>query len=139
PSRRQQGTLMGCPNIQGGVNFMPTSYSLRTHLSYGGAIEGCSNITPDPSNDASGDYWLGGKYANAEDVKGSVTLMDPSTGKKVAQQLTDHGVASGVTRTAGGLVFTTTTDGTIYALDDQTLKPLWSFNTRPFTSPPPMP
>ena len=64
--------------------------------------------------------------------------MDPSTGKKVAQQLTDHGVASGVTTTAGGLVFTTTTDGTVYALDDQTLKPLWSFNTGSFSSAPPM-
>jgi alcohol dehydrogenase (cytochrome c) len=34
PSRRQQGQLMGCPNIQGGVNFMPTSYSHKTHLTY---------------------------------------------------------------------------------------------------------
>jgi alcohol dehydrogenase (cytochrome c) len=138
PSRRAQGQLEGCPNIQGGVNFMPTSYSLRTHLSYGGAIEGCSNITPDPSNDASGDYWLGGKYANAEDVKGSVTAMDPSSGKKVAQQPMDHAVYSGVTSTAGGLVFTTTTDGTVYALDDETLKPLWSFNAGSFSSAPPM-
>jgi alcohol dehydrogenase (cytochrome c) len=138
PSRRAQGQLMGCPNIQGGVNFMPTSYSLRTHLSYGGGIEGCSNITPDPSNDASGDYWLGGKYVNAEDVKGSVTAMDPSTGKKVAQQPMDHAVYSGVTSTAGGLIFTTTTDGTIYALDDETLKPLWTFNAGSFSSAPPM-
>jgi alcohol dehydrogenase (cytochrome c) len=138
PSRRQQGTLEGCPNIQGGVNFMPTSYSLRTHLSYGGAIEGCSNITPDPSNDASGDYWLGGKFVNAEDIKGSVTAVDPSTGKKVAQQPMDHAVYSGVTTTAGGLVFTTTTDGTIYALDDETLKPLWTFNAGSFSSAPPM-
>jgi alcohol dehydrogenase (cytochrome c) len=138
PSRREQGTLEGCPNIQGGVNFMPTSYSQRTHLSYGGAIEGCSNITPDPSNDASGDYWLGGKFANAEDVKGSVTAMDPATGKKAAQQPLDHAVYSGVTSTAGGLVFTTTTDGTIYALDDATLKPLWTFNAGSFSSAPPM-
>jgi alcohol dehydrogenase (cytochrome c) len=138
PSRREQGTLEGCPNIQGGVNFMPTTYSQRTHLAYGGGIEGCSTVTPDPSNDASGDYWLGGKYANAEDVKGSVAAMDPATGKKVAQQPMGHAVYSGVTSTAGGLVFTTTTDGTIYALDDETLKPLWSFNAGSFSSAPPM-
>ena len=129
---------MGCPNIQGGVNFMPTSYSHRTHLSYGGAIEGCSNISVDPSNDASGDYWLGGKFVNAEDVKGSVTAMDPSTGKKVAQQPMDHTVYSGVVSTAGGLVFTTTIDGTIYALDDETLKPLWTFNLGSISAAPPM-
>jgi alcohol dehydrogenase (cytochrome c) len=138
PSRREQGKIEGCPNIQGGVNFMPTSYSLRTHLSYGGGIEGCSNVTPDPSNDASGDFWLGGKFVNAEDVKGSVTAMDPATGKKIAQQPMDHAVYSGVTATAGGLVFTTTTDGTIYALDDETLKPLWRFNAGSFSSAPPM-
>jgi len=138
PSRREQGQLEGCPNIQGGVNFMPTTYSHRTHLSYGGGVEGCSNVTPDPSNDASGDYWLGGKYANAEDVKGSVTAVDPSTGKKVTQQPMDHAVYSGVTSTAGGLIFTTTAEGTIYALDDETLKPLWTFNAGSFSSAPPM-
>jgi alcohol dehydrogenase (cytochrome c) len=138
PSRREQGTLEGCPNIQGGVNYFPTTYSGRTHLSYGGGIEACSNVTPDPSNDASGDYWLGGTYVNAGEVKGSVSAMDPASGKKVAQQPMPHSVSSGVTSTAGGLVFTTTVDGTVYALDDETLKPLWSFNTGSFSSAPPM-
>jgi alcohol dehydrogenase (cytochrome c) len=138
PSRRQQGQLLGCPNIQGGVNFFPTTYSERTHLSYGGGIEACSNVTPDPSNDASGLYWLGGTYANAEDVKGSVTAMDPSADKKVAQLPLPHAIYSGVTSTAGGLLFTTTTEGTVYALDDQTLQPLWSFNTGSYSSAPPM-
>ena len=120
------------------MNYFPTSYSHRTHLSYGGGLEACSFVTVDPLNDNSGDFWLGGKFANAEDVKGSVTAMTPETGKKVAQLPTDHGITSGVTTTAGGLVFTTTTDGTVYALDDETLKPLWRFNTGSFSSAPPM-
>ncbi len=137
-SRREQGKMEGCPNIQGGVNYFPTTYSPRTHLSYGGGIEGCSNVTVDPSNDASGAYWLGGAYANAEEVKGSVSAMDPATGKKVLHASMPHSVSSGVTATAGGIVFTSTVDGTVYALDDQTLKPLWSFNTGSFSSAPPM-
>jgi alcohol dehydrogenase (cytochrome c) len=137
-SRREQGKLLGCPNIQGGVNYFPTTYSERTHLSYGGGIEGCSDITVDPSNDASGPFWLGGASANAEEVKGSVTAMDPGTEKKVGQQSMPHAVLSGVTSTAGGLLLTTTADGTVYALDDQTMKPLWSFNTGSFSSAPPM-
>ena len=48
--------------------------------------------------------------------------MDPSTGKKVAQAIAGRAIYSGVTATAGGLVFTTTTDGIVYALDDKTLK-----------------
>jgi alcohol dehydrogenase (cytochrome c) len=138
PSRRAQGTLTNCPHLGGGVNWQPISYSMRTHLSYGGGTEGCSELTPDPSNDASGDYWLGGKYANAAALGGSVTAVDPSTGKKVAQQPVDHPVYSGVVSTAGGLVFTTTIDGTIYALDDETLKPLWTFNAGALSSAPPM-
>lgn len=138
PSRRAQGRIVGCPNIQGGVNYFPTTYSPRTHLSYGGGLEGCSNIDIDPSNDASGAFWLGGAYVNAEQIRGSVTAMDPATDKKVAQQSMDDPISSGVTSTAGGLILTTTTNGTVYALDDETLKPLWSFNTGSFSSAPPM-
>jgi alcohol dehydrogenase (cytochrome c) len=137
-SRREQGQLTGCPNIQGGINYFPTTYSPRTHMSYGGGIEGCSNITPDPSNDASGAYWLGGTYANAEQIKGSLTEMDPASGMKKAQWPTQTPIVSGVTSTAGGLLFTSTVDGTVYALDDTTLKPLWSFNTGSLSSAPPM-
>ena len=83
-------------------------------------------------------FWFGGASPNAEPVKGSVTSMDPSTGKKAAQQILAHAVYSGVTATAGGLVFTTTAEGTVWALDDTTLKPLWSFNTGSISSAPPM-
>ena len=51
--------------------------------------------------------------------------MDPPTGKKVAQAILDAPNYSGVTATAGGLVFTATTDGVVYALNDKTLKVLW--------------
>ncbi len=137
-SRRQQGAIVGCPSIQGGVNYFPTTYSERTHLSYGGGIEVCDTVKPDPSNDASGYFWLGGSFASATEEKGGVTAMDPATGKKVGEEMMSHPVYSGVTSTAGGILLTTTLDGTVYALDDQTLKPLWSFNTGSFSSAPPM-
>jgi alcohol dehydrogenase (cytochrome c) len=136
--RRAQGTLEGCPHMAGGVNWFPTTYSRRTHLSYGGGLETCSNITPDPANDATGDYILGGKFASSQPEHGSVTAMDPATGKKVAQLPTDYPVHSGVTSTAGGVLFTTTYEGTIWALDDETLKPLWSFSTGAFSAAAPM-
>jgi alcohol dehydrogenase (cytochrome c) len=43
-----------------------------------------------------------------------------------------------MTATAGGVVFTTTLDGTVWALDDATLKTLWSFNAGSLSSAPPM-
>ena len=136
--RRAQGKINFCPNMQGGVNYFPTSYSPKTHLSYGGGVEGCQNVVVDPTNDDNGAYWLGGIPANSEEQRGSITAMDPATGKKVVQLSTANPVVSGVTATAGGIVFTTTNEGTVWALDDQTLKPLWSFNTGSFSSAPPM-
>ena len=35
-------------------------------------------------------------------------------------------------------MFTTTVEGTVWALDDTTLKPVWSFNTGSLSSAPPM-
>jgi alcohol dehydrogenase (cytochrome c) len=64
--------------------------------------------------------------------------MDPATDKKVAQLPTEYPVHSGVTSTAGGLLLTTTADGTICALDDETLKPLWRFNAGSYSAAPPM-
>jgi len=144
-SRRKQDKIEGCPNIQGGVNFFPTSYSARTHLSYGAGLEGCSNVIVDANADAgtkpdgaAGHIWFGGASSNAEEVKGSVTSMDPASGKKSAQQPLPHASYSGVVATGGGLVFTTTADGTIYALDDVSLKTLWSFSAGSLSSAPPM-
>jgi alcohol dehydrogenase (cytochrome c) len=137
-SRRQQGKIEFCPNMQGGVNYFPTTYSARTHLSYGGGMEGCTNATADPATDASGAVWFGGVPANAEEVKGSLASMDPTTGKMANRLALPHAVMSGATATAGGLVFTSTNEGTIYALDDVTLKPVWSFNAGSFSSAPPM-
>jgi outer membrane protein assembly factor BamB len=54
--------------------------------------------------------------------------------KKVGQQILPHAIFSGVTTTTGGVVFTTTADGTVYALDDKTLAPLWSFNAGSFSA-----
>ena len=138
PSRRAQGKLLGCPDLQGGVNYFPTTYSERTHLSYGGGIEVCFDVTPDTSTDNSGFVWFGGTFERNGRITGSVTAMDPATGKKVAQQPMPYAVYSGVTSTAGGLVFTTTANGTIWALDDETLKPLWKFQTGAVSSAPPM-
>ena len=53
-SRREQGKLLGCPNIQGGVNFFPTSYSSRTHMSTAAASRVARTSPPDPTNDDNG-------------------------------------------------------------------------------------
>lgn len=138
PSRREQGTILGCPHIQGGVNMFPTSYSPKTGLTYGAGIEGCSNITADPERSGGKVAWNGGKHVDDGRLLGSITAMDPGKNEQVKQRMLDYPVYSGVVSTAGGLVFTATMDGTIMALDDQTLETLWSFNVGSGISAPPM-
>ncbi len=136
-SRRQQGQIEGCPQIQGGVNYFPTSYSRSTKLVYGAGIEGCSNVSADEAK-AAAPAWNGGDAGNSDRQTGSITAMNPANGEKAAQHMFDYTSYSGVTTTAGGLVFTDTVDGTIWALDDKTLEPLWSFNTGTVMAAPPM-
>ena len=46
--------------------------------------------------------------------------------------------AAGVLATAGGVIFTALLDGTILALDDETLEELWSFNVGTGINAPPI-
>jgi len=137
PSRRDQGAIEACPHIQGGVNLFPTSYSPKTGAVYGAGMEGCAEVTTDPARSDGKVAWNGGQAVNAGRITGSITAMDPTNTEQKAQKLFDYPNYSGVVSTAGGLVFTATMDGTIHALDDETLEELWTFNAgSPISAPP---
>ena len=57
-----------------------------------------------------------------------MTAFDAINHKVVAKAVTDIEVRSGVTATAGGLVFTALQDGWVIAYNDETLEELWRFN-----------
>jgi len=108
-----------CPNIQGGVNHWPTTYSHRTGLSYGAAIEGCEV-----------------DQAPAPTTTGSVVAVD-ADGEVVVKLETPFAPYGGTMSTAGGLVFSSTVDGEFFAMDDETLEVLWSVNLgSPIEAPP---
>ena len=136
--RRAQGTINLCPNIQGGVNYFPTSYSPVTGLVYGAGIEGCQDVKTDEARSGGKVAWNGGLAAANERVLGSITAMDPATGQRKGQKMFDYASYSGVLSTAGGLVFTTSIDGTVYALDDKTMDVLWTFNVGTLSQAPPV-
>ncbi len=137
-SRREQGQVEACPNIQGGVNMFPTAYSPATGLAYGAGIEGCSDVTADEARSGGKVAWNGGRAANNGAQTGSLTAVNVATAERAAQQMLDYASYSGVLATAGGLVFTSTVEGTVMAFDDTSLKPLWSFSTGTLSSAPPM-
>jgi alcohol dehydrogenase (cytochrome c) len=118
-----------CPDVHGGTNFWPPSYSDKTNLLYIGASEGCADITPDPSAHVRGKFG-GGGYVNSERIVGSLTVVDPLTAEVKIRKDLPYPDLSGVLTTAGGIVVTAMLDGTILAFDDQTLDKLWGGQCR---------
>jgi alcohol dehydrogenase (cytochrome c) len=126
-----------CPSIAGGTNFWPASYSRKTGNLYIPAQEGCSAITVDTSMHVKGRF-NGGTPGAAGATSSSMTMIDPSTGELKKRVEFPYPNASGVLSTAGGIVMTGLLDGTVVALDDQTLDELWRFNVGSGFNVPPM-
>ncbi len=108
-----------CPNIQGGVNHWPVSYSPRTGLAYGASIEGCEvNRLP------------------SDLTTGSVVAM-AANGEIAAKLATPFAPYGGVVSTGGGLVFSSSVNGDFFAMNDETLEVLWNVNLgSPIEAPP---
>jgi len=126
-----------CPEVAGGTNFWPPSYSRRTGLLYVPTHEGCSNVTPDATAHVKGKFF-GGAIGNAPRVTGALVMLDPATGEVRKRAEEPYSNSAGVLSTAGGIVVTALIDGTVLAYDDQTLDELWRINVGSGFNAPPM-
>jgi alcohol dehydrogenase (cytochrome c) len=116
-----------CPDISGGTNFWPASYSRKTGNLYVSAYEGCATLTVDAASHVKGNF-AGGRAGPAGRIEGSLSMVDPASGEIKKRVDLRFPNASGVLTTAGGIVVTAMLDGTILVYDDQTLDELWRFN-----------
>jgi alcohol dehydrogenase (cytochrome c) len=122
-----KATRQICPSITGGTNFWPVSYSRRTGALYIPAYEGCGKVTVDARAHIKGNFNGGSPGADGP-ITSSITMLDPVSGEIKKRADFPYPNSSGTLTTAGGLVFTGMLDGTIVALDDETLEELWRFN-----------
>ncbi len=136
-SNRTTGEVDVCPDVQGAVSFFPTAWNPSKKLAYGAGIEGCVQLKVDDTR-MGGPFWNGGIPVRGKRMGGSIAAIDMTTGKVTATHLFDYPVYSGVVATGGGLVFTATIDGTVLALDDEQMQPLWSFDVGALICAPPM-
>jgi alcohol dehydrogenase (cytochrome c) len=125
-----------CPDTSGGNNYWPASYSPKTKLVYIPGNEGCANVTPDYKSHVRGNF-VGGKTIS-ERLTSSVVAIDPTTAEVKARKELPYPNFAGVLSTGGGIVVTALLDGTIVALDDQTMEELWSINVGTGFNAPPM-
>ncbi len=127
-----------CPDTAGGTNYWPASYSQKTRLIYIPALESCASITPDFAMHVKGNFAGGTTGGTSGPNSSSIAALDPSTGELKLRKTFGYPNFAGVLSTAGGIVVTALLDGTIVALDDQTLDELWSVNVGTGFNAPPM-
>jgi alcohol dehydrogenase (cytochrome c) len=122
-----------CPTWHGGIAHQPLAFNPVKNIAYGVGTEGC--FSQNGAAVASRGQEGGVDIRKSEPRKytsdlyyGSVTAFDAVGHKVLAKQVTDIEVRSGITATAGGLVFTALQDGWVIAYNDETLEELWRFN-----------
>ena len=123
------------PSTTGGKNWPHAAYNPNTGLLYANTIHQYSlykHLEHKP-------YVVGQRYMNIENIRpvakagepqGHIDAIDPLTGdKKWRVPLTDFQIWSAMLATGSGLLFTGKTTGEFIALDADTGKQLWQFQT----------
>ena len=126
----EEGTLV-YPSLQGATNWFSPSYSPRSGSMYVAVRRMVSHYFKAAADCDRGEALLGGgEQALAGDqASGAIRSLDALTGAQRWDFSLHSPPWAGVMSTAGGLVFGGTNEGKFFALDDQTGKPLWQFQT----------
>ncbi len=129
-----------CPGGGGGAEWNGPAYDPRTNLIMIGEVEWCDTVRleDDKKIEAVKDAtpWTGngmlnpinafGRFSRADGVwAGWVHAVDADTGIWKWRVKTNYPILSGMTPTAGGLVFFGDVNGDFYALDSATGQKLW--------------
>jgi alcohol dehydrogenase (cytochrome c) len=128
-----------CPSHDGGSNFWSASYSRRTQLMYIPTRATCDEITltQDIRKNANGIINGASRRYDARNET-DIVVADPFTGEVKNKLHIPYPDNSAALTTAGGLLITGYTDGTVAAYDDVSLDLLWRFNLGSGINAPPM-
>ena len=128
-----------CPGSTGGAEWNGPAYDPKNNLVMIGEVQWCTTVTVQPKEKvqeiAEGKPWSGmdsinpynvwGKSDPVFDWAGWVYAVDADTGAWSWRVKSNYPVQSGVTPTAGGVVFFGDMGGNFYALDADTGEKLW--------------
>jgi alcohol dehydrogenase (cytochrome c) len=124
----EEGVLVW-PSLQGSTNWYSPSYSPETELFYVavremGAYYYKSDVDYEP-----GTYFTGGgeRALRGDEAWGAIRALELRTGKMRWEFKLQTPPWSGVMATGGGLLFSGTGEGNIFALDAETGEALWDF------------
>lgn len=136
PTKGEEGkkgaSVFAAPAFLGAKNQQPMAYSPQTKLFYVPANEWGMDIWNEPISYKKGGAYLGAGFTIKplfDDYIGALRAVDPKTGKIKWEVKNNAPLWGGAMATAGGLVFYGTPEGYLKALDAQTGKELWKFQT----------
>jgi len=122
-----------CPGAWGVANWMSPSYSPQTGLFYVAAREQCDVFTSAAPHYEKGASFFGSTANPPPKQKekdwGAFRAIDPTKGQIRWEFKLYSAPFGGMLSTAGGLVFAGDMEGYVIALDAQTGKNLWHFQT----------
>jgi len=119
-----------CPSFLGGKNWWPISVSPDTHMAYVPTLHTCMTMKGATVSYKAGLPFLGETFLVKRDPAfpnhwGSVQAIDLNTGKQAWTFPSELPWNGGMLTTAGGLLFSGSADGYLYAFDAKTGKVLW--------------
>jgi alcohol dehydrogenase (cytochrome c) len=124
------------PHISGGTNWYPSSFDPRTNTAYVNTTDYGMKYKPDPIDEIKdlkpGDSHRAVKITpifNADGMRGHMRAIDPMTGQSKWSIPFKSPNWAGTLVTAGGLVFTGELTGEFIAVDSDTGKIIWQFQT----------
>jgi alcohol dehydrogenase (cytochrome c) len=131
-----------CPGSTGGAEWNGPAYDSQLNLIFIGEVEWCTTVTLKPSEKIAavppGKPWSGeasinpfytwGKSDPAFDWAGWIHAVDADSGAWRWRAKTNYPIQSGMTPTAGGIVFFGDMGGNFYVLDTANGRKLWGQN-----------
>ncbi len=126
-----EGTYV-CPDSGGATNWAAPSYDPKTNLFFVAVREACAVYTSKTRDPRPGAAYTGTGQQDDQTIgtSGAIRALDPATGDIRWNFPVQEGSSSaGVLGTAGGVVFASSDDGNLIALDAASGKPLWHYQT----------
>jgi alcohol dehydrogenase (cytochrome c) len=122
-----------CPAIGGGRQWNQAAYVPTSGRLFTTAIEWCQEVTAEKEEPVEGKTFFGGsfvmKHPPGEEAYSHLDAIDPLTGKVYWSYRSKYPLLASVLATAGGLVFSGDPEGFFFALDQETGRKLWQFQT----------